>query len=617
MTESRRIELLAPARNLACGLAAIDHGADAVYIGGPAFSARAAAANSLADLEKLVKAAHRFGVRIYVALNTILTDRELPQAVKLTWQLGEVGVDALIIQDMGLLECSLPPVALHASTQCDNRSPEKVRFLEEVGFRQVVLARELSLEQIRRIRKATSVTLEVFVHGALCVSYSGRCYISEVVAGRSANRGECAQFCRHRYTLRHPRGEVLMADRHLLSLKDLDLSAHLASLLSAGVDSFKIEGRLKDENYVKNVTAAYRRALDALLDADDGLRPGSSGNCQFSFIPDTSRTFHRGKTDYFLVNRRNTPGAPDTPKAIGQPLGRVREVGRDYLALDAVEEVHNGDGLCYIDGQGKLVGIKVNRVTADRIYPRDRPSLPPGTMVYRNLDTAFLAELARSSGCRKLSVRLQLTAVAEGLQLMVCDEDGVVSTATLETSPQPAKSSADLSETAIRQLRKIGGTPFVVGEVKVELPAGVYYAGRLFNELRRQALENHLERRLEEYRVEKTVIAGNDFPWPETSLGYSDNIANHQALAFYRRHGVSTITEEGLEAAQAKACQLMTCKYCLRAQLSLCPRLTGQGAGNAEPLLLADDAGEYLLTFLCDRCEMTVQRYGRKGTKGR
>jgi 23S rRNA 5-hydroxycytidine C2501 synthase len=416
--------------------------------------------------------------------------------------------------------------------------------------------------------------------------------------------------------LRHPRGEVLMADRHLLSLKDLDLSAHLAALLSAGVDSFKIEGRLKDENYVKNVTAAYRQALDALLAADSSLRPGSSGRCRFSFIPDTSRTFHRGKTDYFLVNRRNTPGAPDTPKAIGQPLGRVGEVGRDYLTLETAEEVHNGDGLCSIDGQGRLVGIRVNRVTANRIYPRDRPSLPPGTMVYRNLDTAFLAELARSSGCRKLSVRMQLTAVAEGLQLTVCDEDGLVSTATLGTSPQQAKSSADLSEAAARQLRKSGGTPFVVVEVKVELPSGVYYAGRLFNELRRQALENHLERRLEEYRVEEAVIAASDFPWPGTSLGYGDNIANRQALAFYRRHGVSTIAVEGLEAAQAKTCQLMTCKYCLRAQLSLCPRDNGQVAGNAESLLLADDAGEYLLSFLCDRCEMTVRKYGGKGTKG-
>ncbi len=613
MTESRRIELLAPARNLACGLAAIDHGADAVYIGGPAFSARAAAANSLADIEKLVKTAHRFGVRIYVALNTILSDQELPQAVKLAWQLRELGVDALIIQDMGLLECSLPPVALHASTQCDNRSPEKVRFLEEVGFRQVVLARELSLEQIRLIRKATSVTLEVFVHGALCVSYSGRCYISEVVDERSANRGECAQFCRHRYTLRHPRGEVLIADRHLLSLKDLDLSHHLASLISAGVDSFKIEGRLKDENYVKNVTAAYRRALDTLFAADAALQPGSSGSCRFSFAPDTSRTFHRGKTDYFLVNKRNTPGALDTPKAIGQPLGRVREVGREYFSLETTEEVHNGDGLCYVDSQSQLVGIKVNRVTADRIYPRDRPLLPLGTLVYRNLDTAFLADLARSSGCRKLSVRLQLMAVADGLQLMVCDEDGVVSTSTLETSPQPAKSAADLTEAAARQLRKSGGTPFVVVEVKVELPAGVYYAGRLFNELRRQALEHHLELRLEAYRVEEVVIKANDFHWPGTSLSYGDNIANHQALAFYRRHGVSAIAEEGLEASQAKACQLMTCKYCLRAQLSLCPRTSGQGAGNADPLLLADDAGEYLLSFACERCEMTVQRYRKKG----
>lgn len=608
MPAPRPIELLAPARDLACGLAAIDHGADAVYIGGPAFGARAAAANSLEDIEKLVKAAHPFRARVYVALNTILSDRELPQAVQLAWQLREVGVDALIIQDMGLLECSLPPLALHASTQCDNRTPEKVRFLEKVGFRQVVLARELSLAQIRKIRAATTVTLEVFVHGALCVSYSGRCYISEVVASRSGNRGECAQFCRHRYTLRDMQGKVLAADRHLLSLKDLDLQGQLGALLAAGVDSFKIEGRLKDQNYVKNVTAAYRLALDRLLSDDSGWRASSSGRCRFSFVPDTSRTFTRGQTEYFLNNRRSTPGAPETSKAIGQPLGAVTELGRDFFCLEAADVIHNGDGLCYFDADGKLVGFKVNRVEAGRIYPREFSKLLVGTQLFRNHDSVFLVSLGRSQGCRLLSLRLRLVALAEGLQLTVCDEDGVVSTTLMEAASQPAQGATDLAGMAARQLRKSGGTPFIVEEVEVSVPAGVYYPGRVFNELRRRGLMHHLEERQKSYRVEEVNLAANEYPWPGASLSYQDNIGNDRALVFYRRHGVTEVAAEGLQAVKVRDCRLMTCRYCVRAQLYLCPRDAGQGVDHAEPLVLADNTGEYLLTFACDRCEMMVQK---------
>lgn len=608
MVASRRIELLAPAKNLACGLAAIDHGADAIYIGGPAFGARAAAANSLADIEKLARAAHRFRARVYVALNTILSDRELPRAVALAWQLREVGVDALIIQDMGLLECSLPPLALHASTQCDNRTPEKVRFLEEVGFRQVVLARELHLSEIQKIRAATTVTLEVFVHGALCVSYSGRCYISEVVAGRSGNRGECAQFCRHRYALRDRKGKELVTGRHLLSLKDLDLSQQLGALLAAGVDSFKIEGRLKDESYVKNVTAAYRQALDKLLAGVPDLRPSSSGSCRFSFVPDTSRTFHRGKTEYFLVNKANTPGALDTPKALGQPIGSVAEVDRHSFTLNSDERLHNGDGLCYLDGAGQLVGFKVNRVEAGRIYPREPPKLTVGTEVFRNLDSVFLDSLTRSAGCRSLSVWLRLEALADGLRLTVRDEDGVTSRTAIEADPQPATSAADLAASAARQLRKSGGTPFAVVGVEVALPPGVYYPGKVFNELRRRGLAAHLEQRQGEYRVEEVTIVVNDYPWPGESLSYHDNIDNERALAFYRRHGAKGIAGAGLKAARADDCQLMTCRYCIRAQLRLCPRLSRTEKGDADPLVLVDNTGEYLLTFACDRCQMVVRK---------
>ena len=378
------LELLAPARDLACGIAAIDHGADAVYIGGPSFSARAAAGNSLADIESLVTYAHQYAARVYIALNTLLTDTELDEAAAFARAVWNVGADALIIQDMGLLECDLPPIPLHASTQTDNRTRDKVRFLEKVGFRQVVLARELSLQQIREIRRSTTVALECFVHGALCVSCSGQCYMSEMVTGRSANRGECAQFCRHAWTLKDAGGAVLAKDRYFLSLKDLDLSARIADLVAAGVRSSKIEGRLKDERYVKNVTAAYRLILDDLLQADSDLCRTSSGKCTFSFQPDTSRSFNRGKTEYFLMNPRSRPASIYTPKAIGQELGAVVEVDRNSFTLDSEEKLANGDGLCFFDAHDQLIGLKANRVEGRRIFPKDPVSPSPGTLIYRN-----------------------------------------------------------------------------------------------------------------------------------------------------------------------------------------------------------------------------------------
>ncbi len=403
--QPQKIELLAPAKNLACGIGAINHGADAVYIGGPQFSARAAAGNTLADIARLVAHAHQFRAKIYVALNTLFTDQELESAVKLCHQLHEIGVDALIIQDVGLLEMELPPIPLHSSTQMNNRTVEKVGFLEQVGFQQVVLARELSLERIKEIRVATRVPLEFFVHGALCVSYSGQCYISEVMAGRSANRGECAQFCRHKFTLQDEAGKIIAKDRYLLSLKDLNLSAHLGALIEAGISSFKIEGRLKDENYVKNVTAYYRQALDAIILADPSLQRASSGRCTFAFTPDPEKSFNRGMTDYFLLNPRNRPGAIDSPKSIGQQLGPVVHAEKRFFLVETKEPVNNGDGLCFFDPIKGLVGIKVNRVENGRIYPKDPVVLPVGMMVYRNSDTAFNKLLTRSEQCRTIACK--------------------------------------------------------------------------------------------------------------------------------------------------------------------------------------------------------------------
>ncbi len=604
----QKIELLAPAKNLACGLSAINHGADAVYIGGPQFGARAAASNSLTDIESLVAYAHQFRAKVYVALNTIFDDHELELAVRLCHQLYGIGVDALIIQDAGLLESDLPPIPLHSSTQMNNRTVDKVRFLEKVGFRQIVLARELSLEQIKEIRAATSVPLEFFIHGALCVSYSGQCYISEVMAGRSANRGECAQFCRHKFTLKDGQGKILAKDRYLLSLKDLNLSDHLRSLIDAGISSFKIEGRLKDENYVKNVTAYYRQALDTIIDADGKLQRASAGSCSFAFIPDPEKSFNRGRTDYFLTKRRNTLGAIESPKSTGQRLGQVLHAEKLFFTLDTEEIINNGDGLCFFDPERGLVGLKVNRVENGKIYPKDPTVLPIGLTIYRNSDIAFNKLLARSEHCRTITLQLELKETVDGLQLRIRDEDGVESETSIEVEKAMARQAGMVASLAEKQLRKSGGSFFSIDDVHVDLSPELFFPAAVFNDLRRQGLANHLRKRIEEYPLERAEVIANDFPWPSDEVSYLDNIGNSKAEDFYRRHGVRTIDRKTLRAADAINCALMTTKYCIKAQLQICPKMNKTADALAGSLTIIDNTGGYELGFDCQKCEMTVQK---------
>ena len=613
---SQKIELLAPAKNIVCGINAIDHGADAVYIGGPQFGARSAACNSLTDIAKLVAHAHMFRAKVYVALNTIFTDHELDRAVKLCHQLHEIGVDALIIQDVGLLESGLPPIPLHSSTQMNNRTVEKVRFLEKVGFQQVVLARELSLSQIREIRAATSVPLEFFVHGALCVSYSGQCYISEVIAGRSANRGECAQFCRHKFTLKDGQGKILAKDRYLLSLKDLNLSAHLGALIDAGISSFKIEGRLKDEQYVKNVTAYYRQALDVIIDekgtaGNGALRRSSSGTCSFGFTPDPEKSFNRGMTDYFLTKQRNTPGAIDSPKSTGQRLGQVVYAEKKCFSVATQQLINNGDGLCFFDPARGLVGIKVNRVDNGKIYAKDPVVLPVGTTIYRNSDAAFNKLLARSGQCRTIAIELKLVETADGLQLHIKDEDGIESTTIVNTAKALARQAGMVADLAEKQLRKSGGSIFSIDKVSVELRPDLFFSAAVFNELRRKAFDHHLQQRIQQYPVELIETIANDFPWPTSEVSYFDNIANQKAAAFYRRHGVQTIDSKSLCAADVDSCALMTTRYCARAQLHICPQMTKHPEEFPDSLIITDNTGEYALEFDCRKCAMTVRKAPR------
>ena len=411
---SRKIELLSPAKDLQCGIEAINHGADAVYIGAPKFGARAAVGNSLEDIGILCRYAHLYGVRIYVTLNTILKDEELDEVELMIWELWRVGVDALIIQDMGIMKLHLPPIPLHASTQMDNRTSEKVQFLEKVGFKQVVLARELSLNEIRQISEHTTVPLEVFVHGALCVSYSGQCYLSAALSGRSANRGECAQYCRLPYTMVDSTGKEIVSEKHLLSLKDMNRSEHLEALLDAGVSSLKIEGRLKDITYVKNVTAFYRKKLDEIFTRRKEYIRSSLGKSVFTFEPVVEKSFNRGFTSFFLKGRTSNITAFDTPKSLGELVGSVKEIKGNSFTISGLKQLNNGDGLVFFNKQGVLEGFRVNRVDANRVYPLEMPSILPKTPLYRNFDHAFEKLLAKPSAERKLGVQIQFLDNAFG-----------------------------------------------------------------------------------------------------------------------------------------------------------------------------------------------------------
>jgi collagenase-like PrtC family protease len=389
ISNKRHIELLAPAKDLESGRAAINHGADAVYVGAPKFGARSAAGNSLDDIAKLIQYAHRYWAKVYVALNTILFDDELDEAQTIIRSISEAGADALIIQDMGLLELDLPPLPLFASTQTHNYSLKKIQFLEKVGFQRIILARELSLKQLKEIRANTRVELELFIHGALCVSFSGQCYMSQAIQGRSANRGVCAQMCRLPYTLTDNLGQVLENEKYLLSLKDLNLSEYLRDLIDTGISSFKIEGRLKDINYVKNITAFYRQRIDEILETDSSLSSASSGRTIAEFQPDPSRTFNRGFTDHFFRRRNKDILSSQTPKSVGACLGTVGKIRRDHFLLETTEALHNGDGICFFDQQELLCGTNINKVEINKIYPSELKGIEEGTMIYRNYDHQF------------------------------------------------------------------------------------------------------------------------------------------------------------------------------------------------------------------------------------
>lgn len=605
MIKQRKIELLAPAKNLECGMEAINHGADAVYIGAPKFGARAAAVNSLEDIEALVQYAHLYNARIYVTVNTILKEEELKETEEMIQALYRIGVDALIVQDMGITKLNLPPIPLHASTQMDNRTPEKVKFLWEAGFRQVVLARELSLREIAKIHAACPETpLEVFVHGALCVSYSGQCYVSQACFGRSANRGECAQFCRLPFSLVDADGKVIVRDKHLLSLKDMNQSDELEQLLDAGASSFKIEGRLKDVSYVKNVTAAYRQKLDAIFARRPEYRRASSGTSRYEFKPQLDKSFSRGFTHYFLHGRDKDIFSFDTPKSLGEEMGTVKEVRGNYLTVAGLKSFHNGDGVCYMDEQGRLQGFRVNRVDGNKLYPQEMPRVKPRTLLYRNYDQEFERILGRKSAERKLAVDLLLSDNEFGFSLTLTDEDNNRVSLTLPREKELARTPQ--TDNLKTQLAKLGNTPFEAREVTVSFAQNWFLPVSVLADFRRQAVDQLLTARKINYRREIAVWKPTQHAFPQTTLSYLGNVMNTRAASFYHDHGVQRIAM-AYEKEPVEEAVLMFCKHCIRYSMGWCPVHHRVRSPYQEPYyLLSNDGKRFRLDFDCKYCQMKV-----------
>ena len=608
MAKPVNIELLAPARDADIAIAAIDHGADAVYMGASHHGARADAANSLDDVRRACDYAHRFNAKIYATVNTLIYDDELMEVERLVHDLYRIGVDALIVQDMGLLRLDLPPIALHASTQCDLRTPEKARFLEALGFSQLVMARELTLEEIAAVRNVTSVPLEAFVHGALCVSYSGRCAISQVLKGRSANRGECAQLCRLPYDLVDSRGHVLVEGKHLLSLRDMARHDRLEQMMDAGVSSFKIEGRLKDIGYVKNVVAYYRHAIDKVIERQpERYRRASCGKEVFTFEPALEKSFNRGFTRYFLEERFPKDGTAiasiDTPKSQGEMLGHVVRCNGNVLTIDTRAALANGDGLSYYDAQGTFTGMRVNRALGNgTVLLREQAAIPRGTAIYRTSDKAFNDLLSKPSSTRSIAINAKLRYTGGLLALTLDDERGNRVTHTVACDLQPAAKPQDERQRA--ELAKLGGTIYHLQAADV--PADVFIPASLLSRLRRETVElldraHRTTRPIDKRRQEdKAALC------PTTVLTPADNVANRFAEALYRDHGVTDITP-ALEAGtpSTHATPLMHTRYCLRRQLDAC--LKGDNA-NTLPRDLFLKTGSTLLRVTCDckACEMTL-----------
>ena len=597
----RHIELLAPARDFATGRDAVDFGADAVYIGGPKFGARRGAVNATEEIERLVRYARPYGVRVYATLNTILYDRELEEARRIALDLIAAGVSALIIQDFAYLRMDLPPVELHASTQMHNMSVEQAVFLSRCGFSRIILERALTLEEIARIAQATDAEIECFVHGAICVGYSGRCFLSRSMSSRSGNRGACSQPCRLTYDLTDGRGGVIRSGLHLLSVQDLNLSAHIPELLDAGVDSFKIEGRLKDAVYIRNAVACYRRVIDEALAERPDLKRASAGRSLPDFTPDLSRSFQRGETTFFFHGLRSGVASFDTPKSFGRRVGRVARVDREGFVLEpGGERLASGDGICFFSG-GRLVGTGVNRVDGDRVVPASIEGIVRGTDIYRNFDRLFVRQVEQSRTRRTVGVRVTADRSRDRIVVRYVDEEGLSSEAEWTGCFEEAEQSDKAREMARQQLSRSGDTIFRVEEVALK-GVDIFVPVAVWNELRRTALARLYTIRSERI-LPSRIRQEESVAWGSKELTASDNVTNHLSERFWRDHGVVRF-ERGLDLEKSlRGRCVMRSRYCIRREIGAClrehPRLQGD-------LYLERGSARYRLEFDCARCEMKL-----------
>ncbi|MDC1106895.1 U32 family peptidase [Prolixibacteraceae bacterium] len=604
MSKRDFIELLAPAKNLEYGVAAFDYGADAVYIGGPSFGARANAGNSIQDIESLVRYAHRYDGDVFMALNTILYDHELEEAHRIIWEAYHAGVDALIVQDMGILEMDLPPISLHASTQTNNFTLEKVSFLEKVGFDRVVLARELSLEEITNIASHTDVELEAFIHGALCVSLSGQCYMSAYNGARSANRGACVQSCRKTYSLIDANDTKWVDNKYLLSLKDMNQTHSLKEMVDSGVQSLKIEGRLKDITYLKNSVGHYRRSIDEILNNDHTKRRSSVGKTVYDFTPDPKKSFSRDFTPYFINGKQNSIANLDTPKSLGEYIGEVDEVSKKSFTIKSEVELANNDGLVVVQSNAQTEGVKVNTVVGDRIFPQRMIPLSKGDQVYRNYNHQFLHSLEKSRTSRKRALQVEVTEGAEIITIRFhVDEHRFVEQYLDRKELEIAKNEEAAKSNIEKQLSKLGDTPFYMSQYRFDLSNAPFIPNKVLSQVRRELVEA-LIGILEETHIDGSTLIPNHVPYIENEVDYRANVANRLAVQFYERHQAK-VKEMALEISKGtrKNKMLMHTRYCILNEIGKCMK---RGHQFALPLMLVDEKQQYRLDFDCKNCFMEI-----------
>ena len=598
------MELLSPAKNIETAFAAINCGADAVYIGANDFSARKAAGNSIQDIEQLVNYAHLYKAKVYVTLNTILYDNELPIVKKMIGYLYNIGVDALIIQDLGILEMDIPPIELHASTQMHNFDIRRIKFFDDLGFKRIVLARETPLERIAEIRKTINAEIECFIHGALCVSLSGQCYMSASIGGRSANRGECAQACRLKYDLQNSRGEVLIKDSYLLSLRDLNMTAHIADMLAAGVDSLKIEGRLKDKSYVANITAHYRNLIDNLLDGK--VKKPSSGRSVFDFTPSPQKVFNRKFTDYFAVEPKKGMANYISPKSSGEYLGKVSMIRGNNLKIKTDEVISNGDGLCCVVN-GAMYGFRVEKIENDVITANLKEKIPTGTDIYRNLDIKFQQKLDNTKTTRKISVSLTLKPAENGFKLIAKDEDNIECEYFTEFQLQNADNKEKALQNIETSLKKCGER-FECERVAIDFPEPPFIPSSVINEARRNVLQLLEQKRIKTFRPEPSPKPSGDAVYFENEGGYRLNVSNRFAKDFYAKHGCD-IKQQAFELQNnTKGLELMTTRYCIRREMGYCPKNHGvmPDKWKCDEYRLVSSYGSFALKFDCKECLMRI-----------